>query len=122
MVVATVVVADGGSSNGGSSSSSNSDYDNFQNCLSDAETDGSATEQQIKDCYDSIYGGSGTSGTSGSSGTSGTVAAVAAVAVKILTIQEVVIQEARKTIMTITKPTISLTYKIEICSIRISDT
>ena len=40
------------------------------------------------------------------------VALVAAVAVKILTIQEVVIQAARKTIMTITKPTISLTYKI----------
>ena len=40
------------------------------------------------------------------------VAVVAVVAVKILTIQEVVIQVARKTITTITKPTISLTYKI----------
>ena len=39
-----------------------------------------------------------------------TVAAVAAVAVKTPTILEIVIRAARKTIMTITKPTISLTY------------
>jgi len=50
-----------------SSSSTNDDYDKFQKCLSDAATDGSATKQQIKDCYDSIYGGSSSS--SGSDGT-----------------------------------------------------
>jgi hypothetical protein len=68
----------GGSDNGGSSSSgtssssssssSKSDYDNFQKCLSDAATGGSATKQQIRDCFDSTYGGSSTSSSGGSSG------------------------------------------------------
>lgn len=53
--------------NSDSSSSTNDDYDKFQKCLSDAATDGSATKQQIKDCYDSIYGGSSSSSSSGSS-------------------------------------------------------
>jgi hypothetical protein len=58
-----------GSSSGGSSSgSSKSDYDKFQSCLSDASNDGSATKQQIRDCFDSTYGG-GSSGSSGSSDT-----------------------------------------------------
>jgi hypothetical protein len=58
------------SSNSGSSGSSSTkdDYDKFQKCLSDAATDGSATKQQIKDCFDSTYGG-GSSSSSGSDNT-----------------------------------------------------
>ena len=54
-----------GSSSGSSSDSSSStkdDYDKFQKCLSDAATDGSATKQQVKDCFDSTYGGGSSSG------------------------------------------------------------
>ncbi len=62
----------GGSSSGTSrradSSSSKGDYDNFQKCLSDATTGGSATKQQIKDCFDSTYGSGSRSGGSSSSG------------------------------------------------------
>ena len=47
----------GTSGSGGSSSSSKSDYDKFQKCLSDDATGGSATKQQIKDCFSSTYGG-----------------------------------------------------------------
>ena len=50
-----------------SSSSTKDDYDNFQRCLSDAATDDSATKQQIKDCYDSVYGSGSSSGSDGSS-------------------------------------------------------
>jgi hypothetical protein len=62
-----------GSSGSSGSSSTKDDYDKFQRCLSDAATDGSATKQQIKDCYDSTYGG-GSSSSSGSdnTGNSGT--------------------------------------------------
>jgi hypothetical protein len=64
------------SSDTSSSSSDSTNYDDFQKCLSDAETGGSATEQQIRDCFSETYSssvGSGSStGTSGSStGTSG---------------------------------------------------
>jgi hypothetical protein len=62
-----------GSSGSSGSSSTKDDYDKFQKCLSDAATDGSATKQQIKDCYDSTYG-SDSSSSSGSdnTGNSGT--------------------------------------------------
>jgi hypothetical protein len=53
--------SDSGSSSG-SSSSTKDDYDKFQKCLSDAATDGSATKQQVKDCFDSTYGGGSSSG------------------------------------------------------------
>ena len=54
-----------GSSSGGSSSgSSKSDYDKFQSCLSDDATGGSATKQQIKDCFSSTYGGGSDTGNS----------------------------------------------------------
>ena len=52
-IVAVVVEAVAGSSSG----SSKSDYDKFQSCLSDDATGGSATKQQIKDCFSSTYGG-----------------------------------------------------------------
>lgn len=55
---------DSGGSSG--SSSSKSDYDKFQKCLSDGVTGGSATKQQIWDCFDSTYGGG--SSNSGSTG------------------------------------------------------
>jgi hypothetical protein len=50
------------SGSSGSSSSTKDDYDKFQKCLSDAATDGSATKQQVKDCFDSTYGGGSSSG------------------------------------------------------------
>jgi hypothetical protein len=44
------------SSSSSSSSSSESDYKDFQKCLSGAEgTKGFATNQEIKDCYNPIY-------------------------------------------------------------------
>ena len=46
-----------GSSREEGSGSSKSDYDKFQSCLSDDATGGSATKQQIKDCFSSTYGG-----------------------------------------------------------------
>jgi hypothetical protein len=61
------------SGSSGSSSSTKDDYDKFQKCLSDAATDGSATKQQIKDCFDSTYGGgSSSSSSSDNTGNSGT--------------------------------------------------
>lgn len=56
-----------GTSSSSGSSSSKGDYDNFQKCLSDATTGGSATKQQIRDCFDSTYGGGSSSGGSSSS-------------------------------------------------------
>ena len=54
-IVAVVrVEAVAAAQNGGSSKS---DYDKFQSCLSGASNDGSATKQQIRDCFDSTYGG-----------------------------------------------------------------
>ena len=44
-----------GSSNSDSSSSASQDYQEFQSCLSGAEVDGSASEQQIRDCFAPIY-------------------------------------------------------------------
>jgi hypothetical protein len=54
-------------SDSSSSSSTKDDYDKFQRCLSDAATDGSATKQQIKDCFDSIYEGGSSSSSDGTS-------------------------------------------------------
>ena len=51
---------------GGDTSSANQDYQEFQSCLSDAEVDGSVSEQQIRDCFAPIYNtgtGTGTDGT-----------------------------------------------------------
>jgi hypothetical protein len=57
----------------GSSSTANDDYDNFQKCLSDAEgSKNYATEQEIRDCFNPIYGGGGSSSSSDSSGTDNT--------------------------------------------------
>jgi hypothetical protein len=61
----------GGTSGSSSSSSSKNDYDTFQKCLSDAASGGSATKQQIKDCFSSSYGGSSTGSSSGGSSDSG---------------------------------------------------
>jgi hypothetical protein len=64
-----------GSSSTGSSStgSSSENYKEFQKCLSGAETGGSATEQQIRDCFAPIYntdGGSDDDSDDSSSGSS----------------------------------------------------
>ena len=37
------------------SNSASQDYQEFQSCLSDAEVDGYASEQQIRDCFAPIY-------------------------------------------------------------------
>jgi hypothetical protein len=60
----------GSNSDSSSSSSTKDDYDKFQKCLSDTATDGSSTKQQIKDCFDSIYG-NGSSSDSGNTDNSG---------------------------------------------------
>src|ERR687898_2422547 len=47
-------------------SSASQDYQEFQSCLSDAEVDGTVSEQQIRDCFAPIYNtgtGTGTDGT-----------------------------------------------------------
>src|SRR5919106_5739118 len=36
-------------------SSASQDYQEFQSCLSDAEVDGTVSEQQIRDCFAPIY-------------------------------------------------------------------
>jgi hypothetical protein len=59
-------------SDDGSTSSASQDYQEFQSCLSDAEADGYATEQQIRDCFAPIYNtGTTTAGTSPSDTSSG---------------------------------------------------
>ncbi|MGH9964820.1 MAG: hypothetical protein ACRD5E_08350 [Nitrososphaeraceae archaeon] len=48
---------------GQDTSSGNQDYQEFQSCLSDAEVDGTVSEQQIRDCFAPIYNtGTGTVG------------------------------------------------------------
>jgi len=49
----------------GNSNSASQDYQEFQSCLSDAEVDGYASEQQIRDCFAPIYN-TGTATTTGS--------------------------------------------------------
>jgi len=49
----------------GNSNSASQDYQEFQSCLSDAEVDGYASEQQIRDCFAPIYN-TGTGTTTGS--------------------------------------------------------
>lgn len=51
---------------GEDTSSASQDYQEFQSCLSDAEVDGTVSEQQIRDCFAPIYNtgtGTGTDGT-----------------------------------------------------------
>jgi hypothetical protein len=44
-------------------SQASQDYQEFQSCLSDAEVDGTVSEQQIRDCFAPIYNtGTGTAG------------------------------------------------------------
>ena len=46
---------------GEDTSSASQDYQEFQTCLSDAEVDGTVSEQQIRDCFAPIYNtGTGT--------------------------------------------------------------
>jgi hypothetical protein len=46
---------------GEDTSSASQDYQGFQSCLSDAEVDGTVSEQQIRDCFAPIYNtGTGT--------------------------------------------------------------
>jgi hypothetical protein len=48
-------------SQGEDTSSASQDYQEFQSCLSDAEVDGTVSEQQIRDCFAPIYNtGTGT--------------------------------------------------------------
>ena len=45
----------GDSSGDSSTTSASQDYQEFQSCLSGAEVDGYASEQQIRDCFAPIY-------------------------------------------------------------------
>jgi len=59
-------------SDGSSTSSASQDYQEFQSCLSDAEVDGYASEQQIRDCFAPIYNtGTTTTGSAPSDTSSG---------------------------------------------------
>ena len=66
-----------GSASTGSAStgSASGKYQEFKNCLSDAEKNGDVTEQQIRDCFSPIYntdGGSDDGSDDSSKGTSST--------------------------------------------------
>jgi hypothetical protein len=49
------------SATGGTGGSVSADYEEFQMCLSDAETSGVATEEQIRECFNPIYNENGDS-------------------------------------------------------------
>jgi hypothetical protein len=52
----------------GETNSASQNYQDFQSCLSNAEANGFASEQQVSDCFDESYGtGSGNLGVSPSS-------------------------------------------------------
>src|SRR5919106_5110788 len=48
---------------GEDTSSASQDYQEFQSCLSDAEVDGTVSEQQIRDCFAPIYNTGTSTGT-----------------------------------------------------------
>lgn len=50
---------------GEDTSSASQDYQDFQSCLSNAEVDGSVSEQQIRDCFAPIYNTGTVSGSEG---------------------------------------------------------
>lgn len=50
---------------GGDTSSASQNYQDFQSCLSNAEVDGSVSEQQIRDCFAPIYNTGTASGNGG---------------------------------------------------------
>ena len=60
----------GGSTVGGTGGSTSADYEEFKTCLSDAETSGVATEEQIRECFNPIYNEDGDSSSSGSDSSS----------------------------------------------------
>jgi hypothetical protein len=45
----------GGDDDDDNTNSASQDYQEFQSCLSDAEVDGTVSEQQIRDCFAPIY-------------------------------------------------------------------
>ena len=51
----TPLSAQSDSSGDSSTTSASQDYQEFQSCLSGAEVDGYASEQQIRDCFAPIY-------------------------------------------------------------------
>lgn len=56
----------------GESNSASQNYQNFQSCLSNAEVNGYASEQQVNDCFDHSYGkGTANAGASSSSSDTG---------------------------------------------------
>ena len=62
----------GDSSGDSSTTSASQDYQEFQSCLSGAEVDGYASEQQIRDCFAPIYNtGASTTGSAPSDTSSG---------------------------------------------------
>jgi hypothetical protein len=61
----------GGSTAGGTGGSTSSDYEEFKTCLSDAETSGVVTEEQIRECFNPIYNENGDSSGSSDDSSSG---------------------------------------------------
>ena len=55
VVVKPVVAQSYGGGGGDDDGSDSKNYKEFQKCLSDAEKNGVATEQQIRDCFSPIY-------------------------------------------------------------------
>ena len=59
IVVKPAVAQSYGGGEGDDDGSARENYKEFQKCLSDAETNGVVTEQQIRDCFSPIYNPSG---------------------------------------------------------------
>ena len=57
---------------GEDTSSASQDYQEFQSCLSDAEVDGTVSEQQIRDCFAPIYNTGTSTGTGADDATTST--------------------------------------------------
>jgi hypothetical protein len=61
IVVKPAVAQSYGGGEGDDDGSARENYKEFQKCLSDAETNGVVTEQQIRDCFSPIYNPNGSS-------------------------------------------------------------
>jgi len=69
VLVNPVLAQSYGGGEGDDGGSARENYKEFQKCLSDDETNGVVTEQQIRDCFSPIYNPNSSSGTSTTSTT-----------------------------------------------------
>jgi hypothetical protein len=72
VLVNPVLAQSYGGGEGDDDGSARENYKEFQKCLSDDETNGVVTEQQIRDCFSPIYNPNGSSSGSSSTSSSGT--------------------------------------------------